>query len=270
MTAMQCVFTPIGVFRCEARYSYDVPRQGTLAAGQLGVVELLPGQGFADAATDLEGFSRVWLIFLFDRNVGIWHPKVQPPRHLDHKVGVFATRSPYRPNPIGLTCAELVGVEGNRIFVKSHDLLDGTPILDLKPYLPYADAFPEARAGWTEVSELLYNIEYSDLASRQLAWLEAHGVSCLGQFIRTRLEAEPLNAKRNRLVPDPQRPAGTPLLAYRTWRVRFVVNEEVRVVRVEEILSGYRSEELAPGVQDVYADKQCHREFLAQFTTPQR
>ena len=267
---MQCVFTPIGVFRSDARYSYDVPRQGTLSAEGNGVVELLPGKGFAEAAADLAGFSRVWLIFLFDRNVGIWHPKVQPPRHVDHKVGVFATRSPYRPNPIGLTCAELVGVQGNKVFVKSHDLLDGTPILDLKPYLPYADAFPEARAGWTEAPELLYNIEYSELAARQLAWLAAHGVSCLGQFIRTRLESEPLNAKRNRLVPEPQRPEGTPLLAYRTWRVRFVVDEALRTVRVLEVLSGYREEELSPDAQDTYADKQCHREFLAQFATPRR
>ncbi len=255
--------TPIGVFRCTAQYPYDVPRQGTLAGSNAGVVELSAGCGFEEALEGLAGFDRVWLLFVFDRNDGVWHPKVQPPRHVDHKIGVFATRSPYRPNPIGLTCAELIDIKGLKVYIKAHDLLDGTPILDLKPYLPYADAFPEARAGWTEVPETLYNIEYSDLAVRQLAWLDAHGVSCLEQFIRTHLECEPLNAKRNRLVHDPQAPNDAPLLAYRTWRVRFVCDDVSRTVRILSVISGYRSEELASS-DDTYADKALHREFLAE------
>ena len=255
--------TPIGVFHCDAHYPYDVPRQGTLAPVNSGVIELAPGQGFEEAVADLAGFDRVWILFVFDRNNGVWHPKVQPPRHTTHKVGVFASRSPYRPNPIGLTCTELVYIKGLTLYIKAHDLLDGTPILDLKPYLPYADAFPEAHAGWTEASDTLYNIEFSDLSMRQLAWLTAHGVSCLEQFIRTRLESEPLNAKRNRLVSDSQYPDGVPLLAYRTWRVRFVCDEGRRTVRVLEILSGYRLEELSDSA-DPYADKALHREFVAE------
>ncbi len=255
--------TPIGIFHCAAHYPYDVPRQGTLAGANTGVVELTANCGFEEAVADLAGFERVWLIFVFDRNGGVWHSKVQPPRHLDHKVGVFATRSPYRPNPIGLTCAELVGVDGRFVQVRSHDLLDGTPILDLKPYLPYADAFPESRAGWTERAECLYTIEYSDLATRQLAWLVEHGVTCLEQFIQSRLECEPLNAKRNRLVPDPQEPSGAPLLAYRTWRIHFLCDEECRAVRILAISSGYRPEEIS-SLADPYGDKAVHRAFLAE------
>ena len=142
-------FTPIGIFRCDAKYAYDVPRQGILAGENVGRVELAPGMNFEAALDAIEGFSRIWLIFAFDRNEGRWRPKVQPPRHIDHKVGVFATRSPYRPNPIGLSCVELLEVKGRVLVVKGHDLLDGTPILDVKPYLPYADSFPDAAPGWT-------------------------------------------------------------------------------------------------------------------------
>ena len=84
--------TPIGVFRCTAQYPYDVPRQGTLAGSNAGVVELSAGCGFEEALEGLAGFDRVWLLFVFDRNDGVWHPKVQPPRHVDHKIGVFAFR----------------------------------------------------------------------------------------------------------------------------------------------------------------------------------
>ena len=100
---MEYSFQPIGVFHCAAKFPYDAPRQGSLATDADGVVELFAGKGFELATSELAGFSRLWIIFVFDPNLGVWHPKVQPPRHVNHKVGVFATRSPYRPNPIGLT-----------------------------------------------------------------------------------------------------------------------------------------------------------------------
>ena len=260
---MDYPMTPIGIFHCDAQYPYDVPRQGTLAEGNVGEIELAEGRGFEDAAADLVGFSRIWLVFVFDRNIGTWHPKVQPPRHTDRKIGVFATRSPYRPNPLGLTCAELLAVEGRRIRVKAHDLLDGTPILDIKPYLPYADAFPAAQTGWAAEDEELYSVEFSDRARAQCDWLAAHGVPCLEQFVRTRLECAPLNAKRNRLVPDPQQRGEAPMLAYRTWRVRFHCDSVTRAIHVLEILSGYRPEDLLPDAPDPYSDKAVHREFNA-------
>ncbi|MBQ4481349.1 MAG: tRNA (N6-threonylcarbamoyladenosine(37)-N6)-methyltransferase TrmO [Victivallales bacterium] len=254
---------PIGIFRCDAQYPYDVPRQGALAEGNMGRIELAEGRGFEEAAADLVGFSRIWLVFVFDRNVGTWHPKVQPPRHTNRKIGVFATRSPYRPNPIGLTCSELIDIKGLTLYIKAHDLLDGTPILDIKPYLPYAYAFPDAQTGWTADAEELYSVEFSDLARAQCDWLAAHGVPCLEQFVQTRLECAPLDGGRNRLVPDPQKPDEVPLLAYRTWRVRFQCDSATRAIRVLEILSGYRAEELSPGAPDPYADKAAHREFNA-------
>ena len=100
------------------------------------------------AFRDLEGFDRIWLVFAFDRSEG-WTTEVKPPRG-GPKRSVLATRSPHRPNPVGLSSVELVAVEDRALRVRGIDLLDGTPILDIKPYVPYADAFPDARAGWID------------------------------------------------------------------------------------------------------------------------
>ncbi|HOX70109.1 MAG: tRNA (N6-threonylcarbamoyladenosine(37)-N6)-methyltransferase TrmO [Dokdonella sp.] len=102
-----------------------------------------------DAAfRDLAGFERIWLIFIFDRSEG-WKAQVRPPRG-GGKRSVLATRSPHRPNAIGLSAVELVAIEGRTLRVRGVDLLDGTPILDIKPYVPYADAFPDSKAGWID------------------------------------------------------------------------------------------------------------------------
>ena len=125
-------FQPIGRYRAEAGRKYDVPRQGYLNAGRPGVVELEAGRGFEQALRDLAGFERLWLVFHFHRNSG-WRPTVSPPvpPRDGRRVGVFASRSPYRPNPIGLTCVRLLAVDGLRLTVDEADLVDGTPILGL-------------------------------------------------------------------------------------------------------------------------------------------
>ena len=254
-------FSPIGVFHCHARYPYDVPRQGVLAAENTGWIELDEGRNFEAALSDLGGFSRIWVLFLFDRNDGQWRPKVQPPRYAQHRIGVFATRSPYRPNPIGLSCVEVLEVQGRCIKVQGHDLLDGTPILDIKPYLPYADAFPEAKGGWTAENHQINDVRFASEALEQLAWLAERGVECLADFIREQLGSEPLNARRHRLI---LRKGAFPQLAYRTWRVEYKLEEkDVRVLRV---LSGYTQKEL-DAAEDKYADKELHRIFRRQFPT---
>ena len=111
------------------------------------VIEFVDGFP-AEAFHDLVGFERIWLIFQFDRSEG-WKAQVRPPRG-GGKRGVLATRSPHRPNAIGLSAVELVAVEASGLRVRGMDLLDGTPILDIKPYVPYADAFPESAAGWID------------------------------------------------------------------------------------------------------------------------
>ena len=140
----QMNFEPIGYFHGGPARKYEAPRQGVFAGGA-GRVELLPGRNFETALRDLEGFSRIWLLFAFDRNGATWRPTAHPPVTAPGRarVGVFASRAPYRPNPIGLSCVRLVAVDGRVVEVDEADLLDGTPVLDIKPYVPAADAFPD-------------------------------------------------------------------------------------------------------------------------------
>lgn len=117
---------------------------GRTAEALIEFVDNLP----ATAYRDLEGFERIWLIFAFHRSEG-WKAEVRPPRG-GGKRSVLATRSPHRPNAIGLSAVRLLAVESRALRVLGIDLLDGTPILDIKPYVPYADAFPTSRAGWID------------------------------------------------------------------------------------------------------------------------
>ncbi|MBL0164219.1 MAG: tRNA (N6-threonylcarbamoyladenosine(37)-N6)-methyltransferase TrmO [Xanthomonadales bacterium] len=131
----------------------DAPHQPTVIEGtetgasaeaRIEFIEGFPAQAYRD----LEGFERIWLIFAFHRSEG-WKAEVRPPRG-GGKRSVLATRSPHRPNAIGLSAVELIGIEPGALTVRGIDLLDATPILDIKPYVPYADAFPDSRAGWID------------------------------------------------------------------------------------------------------------------------
>jgi len=147
-------FAPIGVVRSCFGEKFGIPRQPGLIPEAEAVVELFPPYDRAEAVEGLDGFSHVWLVFVFH---GIPGPsrglRVRPPRlGGNRRLGVFASRSMFRPNPIGLSAVRLERVEIRagraRLWVSGVDLLDGTPILDIKPYLPYADSIPEARAGY--------------------------------------------------------------------------------------------------------------------------
>jgi tRNA-Thr(GGU) m(6)t(6)A37 methyltransferase TsaA len=137
-------FRPIGVVRSPFRYVHDAPRQAGLGGGETAFIELR--RGMQNCVKDLAGFERVWVVFVFSYARG-WKQQVVPPRD-STKRGVLATRAPHRPNPVGITAARLVDVRGRTITIVDHDLLDGTPVLDVKPYVPYCDAHPRARAGW--------------------------------------------------------------------------------------------------------------------------
>jgi putative methyltransferase, YaeB/AF_0241 family len=145
--------TPIAFARSPYAQRIDAPHQPTVVEGTESgdaaeaIIEFaahIPAEAFVDLA----GFERLWLLFVFHRSEG-WKAQVRPPRG-GGKRGVLATRSPHRPNPIGLSAVELVAVEARALRVRGIDLLDGTPILDIKPYVPYADAFPTSRAGWID------------------------------------------------------------------------------------------------------------------------
>ena len=145
--------TAIAFVRSPYAHRIDAPHQPTVIEGtETGAVAEAVIEFETDfpaaAFRDLEGFERIWLIFAFHRSQG-WKAEVKPPRG-GGKRSVLATRSPHRPNAIGLSAVELLGVEGHALRVRGLDLLDGTPILDIKPYVPYADAFPGSRAGWID------------------------------------------------------------------------------------------------------------------------
>src|SRR5581483_8669087 len=136
------LFHPIGYIHTPYQERYSAPRQpGLLRDSEVSIrqtrstIVLNEGENFEQALEDLEGFEKIWLIYVFNRNE-YWKPKVYPPRGERRKRGLFATRSPHRPNPIGLSLVDLINIDGRNVTVGNVDLLDGTPILDIKPYIP--------------------------------------------------------------------------------------------------------------------------------------
>jgi tRNA (adenine37-N6)-methyltransferase len=137
---------PIGVVRSPFVVHEGTPRQASVAP--LAEAEIVLRPGMQNLLKDLSGFSHVWVLFWFNYSRG-WNAQVRPPRD-SRKRGLFATRAPHRPNPIGLSAVELVSIRGCTLKIRGVDILNGSPVLDIKPYVPYADAFPEARAGWID------------------------------------------------------------------------------------------------------------------------
>ena len=261
---------PIGTFYGDAVYKYDAPRQGRLFAGHPGRIVLNPGMNFETALRDLDGFERIWVIFQFHENEG-WRPTTRPPVPPKGKdrVGTFASRSPYRPNPIGLSCVRLLKVEGLTLYVDEADLLNGTPVLDIKPYIPMADAFPDVKAGWVEeqVGDL-WTVEMSTEFAEQNRWIAERSAFDLESFAQVQLSRgnfskDVFDSSRRRLTVDEISKTG--VLAYRTFRIYFSYDDADRKVLLLHILSGYSEVELTPGAEDKYGDKQLHRDFLKNF-----
>ncbi len=150
---------PIAYIRSDFKEKFGIPRQSGRAPSLLARIIFLPPYNNADALREIEGFSHLWLLFDFSktRSEG-FSPTVRPPRLGGNKrVGVFASRSPFRPNRIGLSCVRLEklvdGENGKELVVSGADLLDGTPIFDIKPYLPFADCILDAKGGYAEERE---------------------------------------------------------------------------------------------------------------------
>ena len=156
--SLEFAMRPIARIHSDFAGKFGVPRQSGLVEALEALVVFEPEYRDPAALRGLEGFSHVWLIWVFDRAAREgWSPTVRPPRLGGNaRLGVFATRSPFRPNPIALSAVALAGIEKTREFgtvlrVRGADLMDGTPILDVKPYLPYADCRPEALGGFAAV-----------------------------------------------------------------------------------------------------------------------
>jgi tRNA-Thr(GGU) m(6)t(6)A37 methyltransferase TsaA len=239
-------FEPIGVVRTPFAEKASAPRQATAASNVEGTIELFPGHDLEHALEDIESWGRLWVIFVFDR-AGGWRPKVLPPRS-DKRRGVLATRSPHRPNPIGLSAVRLVRVEGLTLHIRDVDILDGSPVLDLKPYVPYADAFPDAGSGWLEAARDPIepaSIAWTDHAQSQAEWLRMHGVDIVEPVEKAlALGAKPNAYRRIRRV-GVEGGSEELELAFKEWRVRLrTAGSKVVVTRIR---TGYRPRELAVG-----------------------
>jgi len=265
-TPSRLTIDPIGFLRSPLATKVQAARQPRAAAGTPARIELLPGRNFEHALDDLAQWELIWVIFWFHLNPG-WRPKVLPPRSTTGRKGVFATRSPHRPNPIGMSVVRLDRVEGLTLHIRDADMLDGTPVLDLKPYVAYTDAHPGAGTGWLEDATnsgtptqptdpvSAYVVQFEPLALDQATWIESH----TGLAIRDRIQSTlalgptPHPYRRIRHVDDWMQ------LAVKEWRVRFtVVGREVRVF---EIYSGFRASQLAANNAD--EPILLHREFFA-------
>jgi tRNA-Thr(GGU) m(6)t(6)A37 methyltransferase TsaA len=247
---------PIGFFHAKEDEKYAVSRQSGVIKGNTGEIILNPGCNFEAALEDLDGFDRIFVIYRFDRN-NSWKPKVLPPRG-EKKRGVFATRSPHRPNFLGLSCLELVKITGLTLHVKNHDLIDGTPIFDIKPYIVYADSFPNAKQGWLLDLEpqVEYRINWNDESSCKRDFLENVLKVPIIANITPRLSIHPFPKKQNRICSLEN---SYYEIAYKTWRVKFSVDETE--ITVCDIYSGYDAETLRGEKACPYGDLKTHLHF---------
>jgi tRNA-Thr(GGU) m(6)t(6)A37 methyltransferase TsaA len=257
-TPASLTLEPIGVLRCAQQTKVEAPRQPAAADGLPGVIELYPGRNYEHALEDLAGWERLWVIFWFHHNSG-WRPKVLPPRSEAGRKGVFATRSPHRPNPLGLSVLRLDRVEGLNVHVRDVDLLDGTPVLDIKPYVPYTDAFADSRSGWLAADPVpAHAVRFTPEADAQLHWIATYAPLPLRERIESTLALGPQPHPYRRIRRERD---GTLRLAVQDWRARFTVDG--RDVRVEAITSGYKASQLAVGVADPTGTLALHRAYRA-------
>lgn len=227
---MTLTLEPIGYLRSNRHNRFLVPRQPSQPQTCRDFIELVPGRHLEVALSDLDGFSRIWLIWWFHKNSD-WRPKVLPPRGRGRK-GVLATRSPHRPNPLGLSSVPLLRVAGLKLEIGEHDLLDGTPILDIKPYLSQYDAFPEESQGWLADLECHghYCVELSPKAQAQLNWLQQHHHPEFPQKVMRLLEADPMPHRTRRIL---RLKDGGYRLGCGPYRVFYRI--EAETVRVERL-----------------------------------
>lgn len=194
----ELILKPIGFIQSCYKEKFGIPRQPGLVTAAQAQLQLLPEFSQAEAFKGLEQFSHLWLIFCFHANPSLaWSNTVRPPRLGGNKrLGVFATRSTFRPNPLGLSVVGLEKIEFSGqhacLYLSAVDLLDGTPIFDIKPYLPYADSLPSARGGFAaQPPSLQWSVSFTELAYLQCQQKSQQLQTNLELLIRQILEQDP-------------------------------------------------------------------------------
>lgn len=219
---------PIAYIRNGYKEKFGVPRQSGLAPSVKSVIEFCEGFRDENCIRDIEQYSHLWLLWGFSKNENQWSPTVRPPRLGGNKrVGVFATRSPFRPNPVGLSCVKLESVEegknGKFLIVSGGDLADDTPIYDIKPYLPYVDCIGNAKGGFAEEhKDHYFQVEFSDGLKEKITESQAENITEL-------LSLDPRPSYQN----DEERIYG---LAFEDMQIKF--RYEGEKIIVSDIIRG--------------------------------
>lgn len=261
----QLVTNPIGFIRTVMSSKFQAPHQPSDANALPGTIELLPHCNFEHALQDLEGFEYIWLLWHAHKNKS-WRPKVLPPRGEAKRRGVFATRSPHRPNAIGLTAVRLLRIEGRTLSIGECDLIDGTPILDIKPYIPIIDSFPNAKAGWTDELEMdlsqssKYTIEISGEAKEQLGWLKTEWNIDFLSRAASLLERDPRPHRSRRITTIS---SNLSRIGCGPWRLIFSVSDTI--VRIHAVAPGYPSESLHKNGHECIVDRDAQVEFYKRW-----
>lgn len=222
---MDAKIRPIATMRSDFSTKFGIPRQSGLVESLRSTIVFEPEFRNADALRGIEEFSHLWIIWQFSESLtDHWSPTVRPPRLGGNtRMGVFATRSPFRPNSLGLSCVKLIGLEetktlGSVIHVAGADLMDGTPIFDIKPYIPYADAHPDALSGFTaSASDFLLSVDFPDALLAKLPNNKQAAIVDL-------LSHDPRPSYQN----DPARIYG---LNFAGFDIRFTVENETLYVK---------------------------------------
>ncbi len=217
-------FEQIGVIRSPYKEKFAVPRQPGLVKSGGGELHLIAPYNQADAVRGLEAFSHLWVLFIFHQTMeGGWRPTVRPPRLGGNaRMGVFATRSTFRPNPVGMSLVELNGIRCQKdqviLELGGLDLVDGTPVVDIKPYLPFTEALPDARASYAQQApQADMPVYFTDALAAELVHLEKR-YPRLREFIVDVLAQDPRPAYRK------EEDAGK---AYAVWLLDFNVRWRV-------------------------------------------
>ncbi len=236
--------SPIGFIKSCYQEKFGIPRQPRLETEALSELVLSAPYNDPNTLRDIEQFSHLWLIFIFHQtqNMG-WKPLVRPPRLGGNKrIGVFASRSTFRPNPLGMSAVELVKVnqeKGNiSLLLRGCDLLNDTPIVDIKPYIPYSDAIPHAKAGFAPTApEVLFTVQFTDKALQQCEQFEREQTQ---QQQDLRIDLKKLIVQILQLDPRPsyQQQAGDRIYAMRLYnfdlRWRYCENSSILVLELSQ------------------------------------
>ena len=231
--------SPIAIIHTPYKEKFSVPRQPNLVEDGVGIVEFLPPYNSPEAVRGLEQFSHLWLIFQFDQiQQGKWQPTVRPPRlGGNQRVGVFASRATHRPNPLGLSKVKLRQVEciNGNVFLHlgAVDLVDGTPIFDIKPYIAYADSEPNAQSSFAqEKPPAKLTVEFTEQAKSAVKKREEKRPN-LSRFIRQVLEQDPRPAYQQGRPSD--RIYGMSLYEFNVkWRIKAGTVNCVEVIEIEK------------------------------------